>query len=194
MLVINLINKLNNFLVAILKHLAIWMLTAMMLLTAIDVCLRDIFNSPITGSYELVELMMALIVPFSIVFCAKEKAHIHVDILLEHLPEGVRSFFIFIGNILSLFLFVLITWQTCIYIAEEYESELTSAVLYIPVYPFIGILAIAFAILSLISYFEIIKYIFSSKMAKTIVYIIFLLLIILMIILKLLTYIIKWNQ
>ena len=158
MRIIKFINKLNSFLVLILKHFAIWILTAMMLLTAVDVCLRDIFNSPITGSYELVELMMALIIPFSIVFCAKEKAHIHVDILLEHLPEGVRSFFIFIGNILSLFLFVLITWQTCIYIAEEYESELTSAVLYIPVYPFISALAAAFTILSLLLLTELINY------------------------------------
>ena len=158
MLVINILNTLNRYFVLILKHLAIWMLTAMMLLTASDVCLRYIFKSPITGSYELVEFMMALIVPFSIVFCANEKAHIHVDILLEHLPEGVRSFFSFVGNILSLFLFVLITWQTCIYIAEEYESELTSAVLYIPVYPFISALAAAFAILSLLLLAELINY------------------------------------
>jgi TRAP-type transport system small permease protein len=158
MLVINLINKLNSYLVLILKHLAIWILTSMMLLTAADVCLRYIFNSPITGSFELVEFMMALIVPFSIVFCASEKAHIHVDILLERLPEGISSFFSFIGNALSLFLFVLITWQTCIYIAEEYESKLTSAVLYIPVYPFIGALAVAFAILSLLLLAELINY------------------------------------
>ncbi|MGD9159176.1 MAG: TRAP transporter small permease [Desulfobacteraceae bacterium] len=159
MQVISLINKLNYFLVLVLKHLAIWILTAMMLLTAVDVCLRYVFNSPITGSFELVELMMALIVPFSIVFCASEKAHIHVDIVLEHLNTGLRSFFIFTGNILSLFLFVLITWQTCIYIVEEYEWRLTSAVLYIPVYPFIGALAAAFAILSLLLLAELINYI-----------------------------------
>ena len=159
MLVINLLNNLNRYFVAILKHLAIWILTAMMLLTAVDVCLRYVFNSPITGSFELVELMMALIIPFSIVFCASEKAHIHVDIVLEHLNTGLRSFFIFTGNLLSLFLFVLITWQACIYVVEEYEAKLTSAVLYIPVYPFIGALAAAFAILSLLLITELINYI-----------------------------------
>ena len=158
MFIINLFNKLNGYLVLILKHFAIWILSSMMLLTAVDVCLRYVFNSPITGSFEMVEFMMALIVPFSIVFCAREKAHINVDILLEHLSEGVRSFFTFIGSILSLFIFVLITWQTCIYIVEEYESKLTSAVLYIPVYPFIGALAIAFAILSLLLLAELINY------------------------------------
>jgi len=158
MIILNIFNTLNRYFVFILKHLAIWILTSMMLLTAADVCLRYVFNSPVTGSFELVEFMMALIVPFSIVFCARERAHIHVDILLEHLPEGARSFFIFLGNILSLFLFVLITWQACIYIIEQYQSKLTSAVLYIPVYPFICALAVAFAILSLLLLAELINY------------------------------------
>lgn len=156
--IINLFNKLNRYFVAILKHLAIWILTAMMLLTAVDVCLRYLFNSPIAGSFEVVEFMMALIVPFSIVFCANEKAHIHVDIVLEHFNTGLRSIFTFVGNLFSLCLFILITWQTIIYIAEEYESGLTSAFLYIPVYPFIGALAAAFAVLSLLLLAEILNY------------------------------------
>ena len=158
LLIINFINKLNRYFVLILKHLAIWILTAMMLLTATDVCLRYVFNRPITGSFELVELMMALIVPFSIVFCASENSHVNVDIILEHFSTGLRSFFTLISNFISLLLFVLITWQTIIYITEEYESGLTTAVLYIPVYPFIGALAAAFAILSLLLLAEIINY------------------------------------
>jgi len=158
MLIINLFNKLNRYLVFILKHLGIWILTSMMLLTAVDVCLRYVFNSPITGSFELVEFMMALIVPFSIVFCASERAHIQVDIVLEHFSKEIRLFFEFLGNILSFFLFALITWQTVIYIAEQYESRLTSAVLYIPVYPFIGAMAAAFLILCFLLLAELLTY------------------------------------
>lgn len=154
---INLITKFNNLLVLILKHMALWILAAMMFLTAADVSLRYIFNSPISGSFELVEYMMALIVPFSIVFCAKEKAHVQVDILLEHAGKKVRIFIQFLGNMLSLFLFSLIAWQSCIYVIEEYESKLTSSVLNIPVYPFLGALAAAFIILSLLTLVEIIS-------------------------------------
>lgn len=156
--IINLFNKLNRYFVLVLKHMAIWILTGMMLLTATDVCLRYLFNSPITGSFELVEFMMALIIPFSIVFCASEKSHVHVDIVLEHFSKKVRAFFTFMSNILSFVLFTLIAWQACIYIIEEYDSKLTSAVLYIPVYPFIGALALAFIILSLLLLAELINY------------------------------------
>lgn len=158
MQVINLINRFNTLLVLILRHIAIWMLAAMMFLTAADVCLRYIFNSPVSGSFELIEYMMALVVPFSIVFCAKEGAHVQVDILLDHTGKRFRSFIRFSGNIISLFLFSLIAWQACIYVTEEHASKLTSSVLYIPVYPFIGALAAAFIILSLLILAEIISY------------------------------------
>ena len=41
-------------------------LTLLMLLTAVDVCLRYLFDSPITGSYELSEFMMAILVAFGL--------------------------------------------------------------------------------------------------------------------------------
>ena len=156
--ILKLFNKLNGYLVAALKHLAIWILTAMMFLTAVDVCMRYLFKSPITGSFELVEFMMALLIPFSIVFCASEKSHVRVDIIVERFPKGIRSFLMFVANLLSLVLFVLITWQAAVYIVEEYNSKLTSAVLYIPVYPFIGTLTFAFAALSSILLAELINY------------------------------------
>ncbi len=158
MQVINLINKFNTFLVLMLRHIAIWILAAMMFLTAIDVCLRYIFNSPVSGSFELVEYMMAIVVPFSIVFCAREGEHVHVDLLIDYAGKKVRSFIKFAGNILSLFLFALIAWQSCIYTLDEYRSKLTSSVLNIPEYPFIGALAMAFIILSLLIIAEIIYY------------------------------------
>lgn len=156
--VLNLFNKINGYFVTILKHMAIWILTGMMFLTAVDVCMRYLFNSPITGSFELVEFMMALLVPFSIVFCASERSHVQVDIIVEHFSKGLRSFFMFMANLFSLLLFALITWQTILYIIEEYDSKLTSAVLYIPVYPFIGALAFAFAILSFMLLMELMNY------------------------------------
>jgi len=159
---LNTFNKLNSYLVTILKHLAIWILTAMMLLTAIDVCMRYLFKSPVTGSFELIEFMMAMLIPFSIVFCASEKSHVQVDLIVERFPKGIRSFFIFAANLLSLVLFVLITWQTVIYIIEEYDSKLTSAVLYIPLYPFIGIMALAFLVLSSILLAELLNHLARS--------------------------------
>lgn len=154
--------KINSFLVSLLKYTAMWVLAAMMFLTVADVFLRYIFNRPITGSFEIAEYMMAVVIPFSIVFCAHQDSHVNVDIIINRLPQGARLVISFILNCLSLTLFSLISWQTFSYIGEEYESKLTSAVLYIPVYPFIAALAMAFTILCLLLIFELLKQLLHS--------------------------------
>ncbi len=144
------LDNINRVLVTILRHIAIWILSAMMFLTAADVLLRYLFNKPISGAYELVEYMMAILVSFSIVYCAHQKAHVNVDILVERFSERIRTILSCATIFLTLILFLLITWQTVSYIVDEYECELTSAVLYIPVYPFVTFVAIAFAVLCLV--------------------------------------------
>ena len=66
-------------------------LAVMMFFIMTDVLLRYIFNSPILGSYEIVEYMMALLIPFGVVYCAHTKGHVAVDILFDRFPKGIVS-------------------------------------------------------------------------------------------------------
>ena len=135
------------------------MLAGMMFLTALDVALRYIFNSPITGAYEVIEFLMAIVVPFGIAYCGHQGSHVVVDLLLIRLPKGVQAIIGSITAFLTLGLFILITWQNLVYIQEQYESKLTSAVLLIPVYPFIGVVAIASAVFCLFLLIDFLKFI-----------------------------------
>ena len=58
------LNKLYLIIMAILAGIAAIVLTAMMFLIMTDVVLRYVFNSPITGSYEIIQYMMAILIPF----------------------------------------------------------------------------------------------------------------------------------
>jgi TRAP-type C4-dicarboxylate transport system permease small subunit len=136
--------------VKILTNIAAWALAAMMFLTFVDVVLRYFFNSPIQGAGELIEFMMAIVVPFSIVYCARLKAHIAVDFITESLPKSVRNVIDTINSVLMLGLFVLITYQSYFYLIDEFESGLTSPVLYIPTYPFVAMVSLAFFALTLV--------------------------------------------
>ena len=61
----------------LLQAIGALVLAAMMFLGAADVILRYFFNSPISGAYELVEYMMAIIVPFGLCVCAPSRlAHL----------------------------------------------------------------------------------------------------------------------
>lgn len=146
----NLFLRTNNAIVTALSHMAIWSLAGMMTLTFIDVLLRYIFNRPIPGAAELIEFLMAIVIPFSIVYSAQLKSHIAVDFVIESFPQSVQKALSMFSDLLMLLLFVLVTWQTFIFIIDEFESNLTSPVLYIPVYPFIAMVALAFLVLTLI--------------------------------------------
>jgi len=146
----DLLTKLNWPFVAFVKYVALWILASMMFLTFTDVLLRYIFNSPVPGAAELIEFMMGIVVTFCVAYTAHKRAHIGVDLVIERFPKTARRLIGCVTSFLTLILFVLICWQTFLLIFEEYQSDIISAVLYIPVYPFIAMVTIGFAILCLV--------------------------------------------
>ncbi len=144
------LTKLNRPLVAFVKYVALWILAGMMFLTFTDVFLRYIFNSPVPGATELIEFMMGIVVTFSVAYTAHKKSHIGVDLVLVYLEERTKKLIGCVTSFLTLILFVFICWQTYILIIEDYHSTIISAVLYIPVYPFIATVTVGFVILCLV--------------------------------------------
>ncbi len=130
-------------------------LALMMFLTAVDVALRYVFNSPIPGALELVEYMMAVMVPFALTVTAFHKAHIGVDLIMERFPKNIRVYVSCFTHFLLLALYAAITWRCFLNIGEQYHSGLTSSVLLIPQYPFVVSITVAFALLTLITLMQL---------------------------------------
>ena len=125
-------------------------LSAMMFLTMADVVLRYVFGNPLPGAYEVIQYMMAIVIPFGIVYCAHEKGHVSVEVLFALLPERVQSILECVNSAIVLILFLLISWQSVRFVGETYESGLTSGVLYIPAYPFVAAISLGFVALCLV--------------------------------------------
>jgi TRAP-type C4-dicarboxylate transport system permease small subunit len=135
-------------------------LALMMFITALDVVLRYLFNSPLPGAFELVEYMMAVVVPFCIVYCAERKGHVAVELILEKFPKRFQVVVEALMTFVALLFAIVIAWQNFLYIGEVYDSHLTSSVLLIPTYPFVIPVALgisAFALLQLVHLLEIIS-------------------------------------
>ena len=121
---------------------ALGILVAMMVLTFADVLLRYTLNQPISGTYELTELLMAVPVSVGIVYCGIMKGHVSVDIVVSRFPQRAQAVIDSVTCIFGLGVFSLITWQCILYAAEKYGSGHGSVVLEIPIYPFIGLIAL----------------------------------------------------
>lgn len=151
------LTKIIRSITQVLLAIAAAVLTAMMFLTAIDVVMRYIVNRPISGAFELTEYMMAIFVPFSIAYCAEQKGHVSVELLLRKFPKSVQKSFGVLTSTLIMLFAVLISWQNILYIGETYTDKLTSAVLLIPAYPFIAPVAIGIGVYALVTMLQIFK-------------------------------------
>jgi len=134
----------------VLNTIAAGFLAAMMILTGVDVFLRYIFNRPVTGSYEMTEFMMPIVIAFGLAYCALEKGHVSVQLVTSKLPERAQVVMHIFANLVFLAVFILITWQTLLRAKGMFDTGQTSIVLYIPVFPFVLAVAIGSAALCLV--------------------------------------------
>jgi len=161
----DLLIRINRPLVVLLKYIALWTLALMMFLTFVDVLGRYVFNSPFPGANELIQFMMGIVVTFSVVYTAHQKSHIGVDLVINRFQVRTRKLIGCITSFLSFCIFIFITWQAIVSISDEFHSNLTSATLYIPVYPFIAVAAFGFVILCLVLLADFLG-LFSEVIAK----------------------------
>lgn len=140
------------------RSIGLVVLAAMMFLTFADVALRYVFNRPIIGSFDLTELMMVVVVCFGFAYCGVVKGHVNVDLVVSQLRQRSRAIVDTITGLLGFVFLFLITWQAFLYIKVIYLKGLISAVLHIPVYPFVAVAAIGLAVFCLVLLTDILDF------------------------------------
>jgi tripartite ATP-independent transporter DctM subunit len=126
-------------------------LFGMIILTFVDVILRYFFSRPIMGVTEVTEVMTITAVFLAVAYTYKEKGHVTVDLISSKLASKSRAILIFIMTFLSLYLLVIIVWQTALYAQRAIELNMPHAnLLPIPKAPFALIITFGNLILGLL--------------------------------------------
>jgi TRAP-type C4-dicarboxylate transport system permease small subunit len=84
----------------------------MIFLGTVDVFGRYLFNSPVQGSLELMQVIMGAIVMLGWAYTQKEDGHVKVELITNILPTKVRYVLKLIMTILALFLFAAIAYKS----------------------------------------------------------------------------------
>lgn len=134
----------------ILDRIASAILFLMMLLTIADVFLRKVFSKSILGTVEVTEFMMVGLVFFSLAHTEVLNRHVKVDLIMSRLGERTQGLIDMITQFVCFLLFGGITWSTLVYSSKMRASGEVSQDLWIPIYPFVYIVAVGCALLSLI--------------------------------------------
>ncbi|WP_024335816.1 TRAP transporter small permease [Desulfotignum balticum] len=124
----------------LLKLIGAVALTAMMMLTVVDVIGR-FFKSPIFGSVELVGFLATIIVAAALPYTYKMDGHVGVEILVRLLPEKTQVGIDILTRTLTFVLFLLITWQMFLYAEDIQHTGEVSMNLEFPIYYIVYLLS-----------------------------------------------------
>ena len=91
-------------------RLAATALIVMMLVTVADVALRYLFNSPIRGSYDIVEVMLVVFVFHGMAAVFFRRQNIAIDLIDGFVSRGVVTALIRFADIVSIAALCLLFW------------------------------------------------------------------------------------
>lgn len=131
----------------------------MMLLTVADITLRYVFIHPISGTYEVMRLMLAGVVFLAFAYVQSQRSHIVITVVSDHLPLKVQETLSFVWIIMALCALVILAWQGTVVTVEAMQAgEVTlSGSAAIPTAPARGVLAFGYAVLSIRLFRQIVE-------------------------------------
>jgi TRAP-type C4-dicarboxylate transport system permease small subunit len=127
-----------------------YFLAGMMILTAVDVLLRNTINKPIVGTLDFTEFMMAVMVTSGLAYVALLKDNINADVLIAHLSRRAKIVLNMFTDIISLAIVALMMWQSFMNMTATQGFGLAASITKIPIFPFMGIVGLGFALLTLV--------------------------------------------
>lgn len=112
------------------------LLFVLMVLGAADVIGRTLFNAPISGAAETGPVLLALMVFLSWGYSQIRKDHVNVEMFINYFPKRLKHLTNLFTTLLSLFLFILIVWQSFVYALETFKTGERVYVVGWPLAPF----------------------------------------------------------
>lgn len=110
--------------------------------TLIGVLMRWLFNRPITGYDEVVEMGIAVAVAATFPFCAASRGNLTIDILAGRFGPRLAARLECIGAFSLLLFYGLLSWQVGVYAASLQSQGQTTIYLGWPMAPFIWAVAV----------------------------------------------------
>lgn len=122
----------------------------MMLLMVADITLRFLFNKPILGGYELVEILMVLLVGLGFAFTQSEDGHVRVTMFIDYLPARPKAIVDAMGLLAGTAMMGIVGYAGIVQGGISDAQGQTTTVLFIPLYPFYYLLGAGFLVYALV--------------------------------------------
>jgi len=144
-----------------LTSISMWAVFLMMMILVVDIIIRY-FTAAVSlmGTYEMTEMIMLFVIYLALAGAQYAKGHIRITMLLEAIPWRARTFIeAAIAIITGIICFIVCNagWTLSM---TNYTKGLTTAVLFIPYWPFNIVLTIGLGALTLVFAMDAIDFIY----------------------------------
>jgi TRAP-type C4-dicarboxylate transport system permease small subunit len=125
------------------------LIVALILLTGVDVLLRNTGFDPIRGAVEYTEVLLVLLVYFGIAEAERTESHVAMSLVTDRMPAPVRQLLLLIGGLLLIAFLVVLTWSTGqVAIRSVATWEARFGTVQVPVWPARALIPIAFTVMA----------------------------------------------
>lgn len=118
-------------------------LLAIMMLNVGDVFTTKAFTKPISGAYEITEVLLLCTVMASFAYAQSQKTHINMSIFVKHFPRPVKFSVFGLMGLLGAATAAAVGYAAILQTQSAIDRGAETAVLQIPMYPFYIVEAIA---------------------------------------------------
>jgi TRAP-type C4-dicarboxylate transport system permease small subunit len=132
-------------------------LSAIIVLTCIDVSMRYFFSRPIAGTYDLVSLMGAVIAAFAMPYTMLMGGHVAVDLVVRKLSDRKKLAVETVTHIVGILLFLILTWQSAGLASDMKAAGEVTPTLLLPFYPVVYAMSVCFFVLCLAILINLLK-------------------------------------
>lgn len=127
---------------------------AIMLLNVADVVTTKAFTEPITGAYEITEVLLLCTVMASFAYAQSQKAHINMGMVIRRFPRSLGlGIFSFMG-LLSAATAGAVGYAAVLQAQSAMGRNAVTSVLQIPLYPFYYVEAVAMFIFAAVLLYD----------------------------------------
>jgi TRAP-type C4-dicarboxylate transport system permease small subunit len=119
--------------------------------------LMRVWWKPLPGSYELVEVLGAVILSMGAAYCAIARGHVTVSLLVDKLSKKKQAIVDIVTSLTSFIFISAIGWGLLKYAIMTYNRGLETSTLSIPLYPVYFLVAAGLIMLALTAMLEFIK-------------------------------------
>ncbi len=149
------LDALNRRMVSITRRIAFGGVVMMLIIafaTVVDVLLRWLFNSPISGFNEIISMGLAIAISATFPAGAAQRVNLTVDFLSRRISQASLARLKVFGAVALLLFYVLLSWRIGVYAAELIARDAVTVYLNIPMGPVIALVSAFLAVSALVQF------------------------------------------